>query len=200
MKVLITGAFGHVGRHLVAHYRRADHEVVTLDIPGTGAHWEIDLDMGGLVPTDLVESSFDIVICNAKVRDWSYHHLLAQRATRAIVNVGSIYGVMGPDARIYRDTEVPATPAWYAAAKGAMIAMTRYQATTLAPVRSNCVCPGGIFRDHDPLFVHKYTDRVPLQRMATEQDVVDAIDFLASDKASYITGQVLMVDGGLSAW
>lgn len=199
MKVLITGSAGHVGCALVGYYREHGYEVTGVDVSGQyPSDVKLDLDRD-LLPASLMRP-YDIVICNAKVKEWGAHNEFARLATRAIVNVGSIYGVMGPDQRIYRGTQVDVTPAWYAAAKGAMIAMTKYQATTLAPVRSNCVCPGGIFRYHDPFFVHNYCERVPLRRMATEQDVVNAITWLASDEASYITGQTLMVDGGLSAW
>jgi len=101
---------------------------------------------------------------------------------------------------MYEGTEVDPTPAWYAASKGAMVALTKWQATNLAPIRSNAVCPGGIFRGHSDKFREQYEARVPLRRMATEDDIVGPVLFLCSDAARYITGQVLMVDGGYSAW
>lgn len=142
---------------------------------------------------------FDVVICNAKLRGWRSHHLLAQYARSCIINIASIYGVLGPDAAMYDGTEIEPTPAWYAASKGAMIALTKWQATTLAPVRSNAIILGGIFRGHSDLFRERYEAKVPLRRMATEQDAVNAVLFLASEKASYITGACLAVDGGLTA-
>lgn len=117
-----------------------------------------------------------------------------------IVNIASIYGVLGNDTSLYKGTEIKSTPAWYAASKGAMIALTKWQATNLGQTRSNCICPGGIFRNHSDKFRNRYESRVPLKRMATEDDIVGPVLFLASDAARYITGQVLMVDGGYSAW
>lgn len=196
--VLITGSQGHLGRALVEAYRaEGPHFHVTgLDLPGTGA--DIEDDFSDYRSRSL--SLFDIVICNAKARSWTRHAQIARRAQKAIVNIGSIYGVLGSDPALYKETEVEPTPEWYAASKGALVALTRWQATNLAPVRSNCVCPGGIYREHSAVFRERYERKVPLGRMAAEEDVVNAVMFLASEKASYITGQVLMVDGGYSAW
>jgi len=158
-RVLITGAAGFVGRALVDAYMREGCDVETLDVPGTGCNYSVDLDVVGENdwPFRLAKMvQWDIVICNAKCRTWAAHDDLARRARIAIVNVASIYGVVGPDPALYENTEVPVTPAWYAAAKGAMIALTRHQACTLAPVRSNAVILGGIERGHSEEFRRRY--------------------------------------------
>jgi NAD(P)-dependent dehydrogenase (short-subunit alcohol dehydrogenase family) len=81
------------------------------------------------------------------------------------------------------------------------VQLTRWLATTLAPkIRVNAVSPGGIFRGHTEPFHSRYLERTPLRRMGTEADVVGAVAFLASDLASYVTGQNLLVDGGWTAW
>lgn len=197
-RVLITGSEGHLGRALRAAFTAQGDEVHGIDLPGTGADIEFDLDtIDDAFPGTW---DFDVVICNAKVRRWEAHHNLAMWATQTIVNIGSIYGVLGPDPEMYKGTRIEQTPAWYAASKGAMIALTKHQATTFAPVRSNCVCPGGIKRGQSKKFIDRYNKKVPLGRMATEDDIVGPVLFLCSDAARYITGQVLMVDGGLSAW
>ena len=195
-RVLITGSAGHLGRALRAAFEAQGDVVTGLDLPGTGAELTMDLNRSLLYCRD---RKYDVVICNAKVRGWEAHHQLAEQATSCIVNIGSIYGVLGNDPSLYEGTEVEKTPAWYAASKGALIALTRWQATNLAPVRSNAVCPGGIFRGHSDEFNKRYSSRVPLGRMAVEDDIVGPVLFLCSDAARYITGQVLMVDGGYSA-
>jgi NAD(P)-dependent dehydrogenase (short-subunit alcohol dehydrogenase family) len=117
-----------------------------------------------------------------------------------IVNITSIYGEYGPDWRLYRETTM-ANPAAYGASKGGLAQLTRWLATTLAPeVRVNAIAPGGIFRSQPDAFVRQYEERTPLARMATEDDLRGAIAYLASDMASYCTGQILKVDGGWSAW
>ena len=78
--------------------------------------------------------------------------------------------------------------------------MTKWLASVLAPdVRVNAVSPGGAFRDQPEAFVQRYIDKTPLGRMATESDVVGSMIFLASDLASYLTGQNIVVDGGITA-
>jgi NAD(P)-dependent dehydrogenase (short-subunit alcohol dehydrogenase family) len=67
-------------------------------------------------------------------------------------------------------------------------------------VRVNALSPGGVRGDQDELFLKKYCDRVPLRRMAEEEDLVGPLLFLASDASRYVTGTELRVDGGYTAW
>lgn len=124
----------------------------------------------------------------------------------SIVQTGSIYGAMAPDQRIYEGSEYLGrqinTPAVYSASKAAVIGLTEYLATYWAAqgIRVNCICPGGVESGQNDTFKQRYGSRIPLGRMARAGEMVGALVFLSSDAASYITGQVLMVDGGLSAW
>jgi NAD(P)-dependent dehydrogenase (short-subunit alcohol dehydrogenase family) len=125
---------------------------------------------------------------------------LRRNGNGVILNVGSIYGLIGPDLRLYEGTEM-GNSAYYAAAKGGITQLTRYWATTLAPlVRVNCIAPGGIWRQQAELFHERYRARTPLQRMAVEEDLKGTIVFFATDLSAYVTGQVLAVDGGWTAW
>ena len=75
--------------------------------------------------------------------------------------------------------------------------MTKWLASTLAPqIRVNCVSPGGILRDQPKKFIKKYETKTLLNRMASEDDIIKPILFLASNMSSYITGQNIIVDGG----
>lgn len=118
----------------------------------------------------------------------------------SVINIGSIYGLLGPDMRLYDGTEM-GNPAYYAAAKGGVVQLTRYWATTLAPeVRVNCIAPGGVWRQQPDFFHDRYKSRTPLRRMATEEDLKGAIAYLSSGLSAYVTGHVLVVDGGWTAW
>ena len=118
----------------------------------------------------------------------------------SVVNIGSTYGVVGPDMSLYDDTKM-GNPAAYAASKGGLLQLTRWLSTVLAPdVRVNSICPGGVARGQDPKFVTRYVAKTPMQRMGTEEDMKGALLFLASDLSAYVTGQNLMVDGGWTAW
>lgn len=115
-----------------------------------------------------------------------------------IVNISSIYGFKAPVWKLYEGTSM-GNPAAYAASKGGLIQMTRWLSTTLAPeVRVNCIAPGGIYSGQQRDFVTKYNEKVPLNRMANAEDVVGALVFLVSGLAKYVTGQVIVVDGGWS--
>ena len=129
-----------------------------------------------------------------------FHAMLAQGGNGSVVNVASLYGVLGPDMSLYEGTRM-GNPAAYAASKGGVVHLTRWLATTLAPdVRVNCVSPGGIARGQPGSFVEKYVKRTPMGRMGMEEDLIGAVAFLASDLSRWVTGQNIMVDGGFSAW
>lgn len=126
--------------------------------------------------------------------------LLKQSCSGSIINIGSIYGLYGPDLRLYEGTGM-GNPAAYAASKGGLIQFTRWLATTLAPdIRANSISPGGVWRGQPEEFVRRYCDRTPLRRMANEDDFIGAVTFLASDMSRYVTGQNIAVDGGWGVW
>ena len=118
-----------------------------------------------------------------------------------IINISSIYGLVSPDPGIYGDSGQN-SPDVYAATKGGIIQLTRYLAVHLAEynVRVNCISPGGVFNNQDINFVERYSERVPIQRMARKEELIAPLIFLASEASSYITGHNLIVDGGLTAW
>lgn len=125
---------------------------------------------------------------------------LRKSVNGSILNISSIYGLVGPDVRLYAGTDM-GNPAGYAASKGGLIQLTRYLSTVLAPsVRVNCLALGGISRGQDPAFVDQYVARTPLARMGREEDSVGAAVWLTSSEASYVTGQVVAIDGGWTAW
>lgn len=114
----------------------------------------------------------------------------------SIVHIASVVGIIGMRNR-----------AAYTASKGAIVALTRNMALDYAPcgIRVNCVCPGftrtamtePIF--HDPERLARLAALHPLGRLGQPDDIANAVLFLASDQASWITGIALAVDGGLSA-
>jgi NAD(P)-dependent dehydrogenase (short-subunit alcohol dehydrogenase family) len=125
---------------------------------------------------------------------------LAAHGTGSVVNVSSIYGLVGPNMGLYAGTRM-GNPAAYGATKAGLAQLTRYLATVLAPrVRVNAIAPGGIARGQDPAFVARYEALTPLGRMAREDDLRGALAWLASDASAYVTGQVIAVDGGWTAW
>ncbi|MGX5820030.1 SDR family oxidoreductase [Chitinophaga lutea] len=125
---------------------------------------------------------------------------MTRQGSGSIVNIGSIYGVVGNDFTVYDNTDMT-SPAAYAAIKGGIANFTRYLAAYYGKmgIRINCVSPGGIFNHQPPVFVAQFEKKVPAGRMGKPSEVSPAVRFLLSDEASYITGHNLMVDGGWTA-
>lgn len=124
---------------------------------------------------------------------------LRSSGSGSIVLVSSIYGSVGPDPSLYEGTEMQ-NPVAYGASKGGLLQLMRYLANLLAPtVRVNTISPGGIQRGQPSSFIDRYSHRVPLGRLATEDDLRGAIAYLSTDLSAYVTGHDLVVDGGWTA-
>lgn len=132
--------------------------------------------------------------------------MLRQERGGSIVQTASIYGVVAPDQRIYEGSQYLGrpinTPAVYSASKAAVVGLTRYLAAYWGGkgIRVNALTPGGVESGQNDVFSRRYAERVPLGRMARADEMQSALLFLASDASSYVTGQNLVVDGGLTCW
>ncbi|MDN5895077.1 MAG: SDR family oxidoreductase [Nocardioides sp.] len=120
---------------------------------------------------------------------------MADSGGGAIVNIASVAALLG----------TPAS-AGYAAVKGAVVSMTRQLAVDLGPrrIRVNAVAPGVIQTEGQSAAMSAESvayrkQRAPLGRLGVPEDVADAVTFLAGPEAAFITGQVLIVDGGITA-
>ncbi len=141
-----------------------------------------DADWNAMVGTDLSGVFyFDRAVLPGMIR--------AQRG--AIVHLSSVWGVQGASCEAH-----------YSAAKAGVIGLTRALAKEVGPsgIRVNCVAPGVIDTDMCACFDHgtmaALADETPLGRIGRPEDVANAVLFLCSDSAAFITGQVLGVDGG----
>jgi len=125
-----------------------------------------------------------------------------------IINIASDLGVIAPDQRIYIKKDMAPTdirffkPFSYSVIKHGLIGLTKYLSTYLADysIRVNTLSPGSIFNNQDQDFIENLEARIPMGRMAQVYEYKGAIQFLASDSSSYMTGQNLIIDGGRSTW
>ena len=142
------------------------------------------------------ESDFDAVL-NVNLKGAFYFIKYLSRALMKsgagrIVNISSVSGIMGNPGQ-----------ANYSSSKAGLIGLTKTAAKELAPrsVTCNAIAPGFIETDMTANLPQAVKDgvnaAVPLKRMGTAQEVADLAAFLASDRASYITGEVIKVDGGM---
>lgn len=116
---------------------------------------------------------------------------MVSQKSGSIVNISSMWGQVGASCEVH-----------YSAAKAGVIGLTKALAKELAPsgVRVNCVCPGVIMtdmlKDFDAETLSALSEETPLGKLGTPKEIADAVAFLCSDRASFITGQVLGVNGG----
>ena len=164
-------------------------------------HIDILVNNAGITKDNLVmkmtEEDFDAVIdINLKGTFNTIKHMyrpfLKQRAGR-IINLSSVTGVLGN-----------AGQANYAASKAGVIGLTKSMARELASrnITVNAVAPGFIATDMTAAMTEAAKEatlaQIPLKRVGEPKDISEMVAFLASDKASYITGQVISVDGGMA--
>ena len=131
---------------------------------------------------------------------------MASAGRGSIINIGSIYGLVSPDQRLYDYRRARGAPFFkpiaYSASKSGLVNLTRHLATYWAErnVRVNLLTLGGVFNNQDPQFLQEYCGRVPMGRMAADDEYNGAIVFLISEASAYMTGSNLIIDGGWTAW
>ncbi len=224
---VVTGALGNLGPVWTAALAGAGARVVGLDVREGEGVLVADVTDRGSLERVLAEVGTPAVLVNnagidappggaegdfAKTLDVNvtglynatevFGRAMCVAGGGSIVNIGSLYASIAPIPAFYDHIEPSFTkPAAYGASKAAVVNLTRYFARLWGPygVRVNALSPGGVLGDQDPEFIRKYSERVPLGRMAEPDDLAGALVFLASDDSRYVTGHELRVDGGFTA-
>ncbi len=214
--VIVAGGAGLLGTEIVKLARNQGADVFSMD-----THFKSDININLTDETELIsvlnehnpdifinstypKNTFDHIVAYLRTTPIVANHMAEVNKSGSIVLLSSIYGIVGCDPRLYADTEVLVPQLDYQFVKGGINGLVKGVATLFGSlgVRCNAVSPGGVFDNQDPLFVSRYNEHVPLRRMCKPDEVAEAVCFLASDKASYIHGECLVVGGGLTnyAW
>lgn len=155
-------------------------------------------------PLDLWDKTISINLRGLFLCCQEIGNVMIKQKKGVIVNISSIYGISGADQRIYGKSRLN-SPAFYAVTKGGMVSLTRYLAAYWhgQNIRVNTLTLGGVFDENlhmNKSFVHNYSEKTMLGRMANKEDYDGPLLFLVSDASSYMTGANLIVDGGWTAW
>ena len=118
--------------------------------------------------------------------------------SRGIINFASTYSIVSANPALYNGGE---KNIGYVISKAAVPQLTRHLAVHLAPnIRVNCIIPHGVKNNQGKEFESNFNKMSPLGRMMDKSELNGLIKYLCSDDSSYMTGSVLMIDGGWTIW
>jgi len=223
MKIILTGSEGLIGKQLQTHLQKK-HKILKLDL--TLGH---DLTDEKFVKSWFKKNKADSLInCFAmndhvdgkRKKETLFNITLDSFSKYLTVNLTALFSVCREFARNNKKGTivnfsattgiVSARPdlyngshkhVGYSVSKAGVINLTKYLATHLGPsVRVNCIAPGGVKFQQDPNFVKKYSKHTPLGRMMNKTELNSLVEYLSSNNSSYVTGSVMVIDGGWTIW
>lgn len=155
-------------------------------------------------PIDLLRKSVEVNLTGTVIMTQAACRQMLKQKSGNIINVASTYSLVSPNQNLYDFGEGIKNfkPVDYIASKSFIPNFTRYIATFYSKenIRCNAIVPHGIFNDHPEEFLVNFSKMSPLGRMCEREELNGPFTFLASDASSYMTGSVLVVDGGWTAW
>jgi NAD(P)-dependent dehydrogenase (short-subunit alcohol dehydrogenase family) len=222
-KVVITGSEGLIGNEL-SKYLSKDFEILKLDLElghdltdesfvkewfkknnadclvncfAMNDHVEKNQKRGTLF--DITLESFSKILQVNLVSLFSVCREFARNnESGSIINFSASTGIVSARPDLYDGAHKHTA---YSVSKAGVINLTKFLATHLAPnFRVNCVAPGGVEHNQDEEFKKKYSKLTPLGRMMKKDELNGIIEFLCSNKSSYVTGSMIVLDGGWTTW
>ena len=227
-KILVIGVNGLIGKTIFNYFRDVDTAFVLGEDLQSGfdisnnvflesyfkQNDDIEYIMNASGLNDHVSASFDPNLpssdtdidyldeyININVKSVAYLIEIAKRNLKnlvSIVNISSLYGHRSPYHPMYRKPKSLS----YTISKHALDGITKYYGSFYAKegIRINAIRMGGIFNDQNQDFINNFNNIVPIGRMANKDEILGLVDFLLSDKSSYIIGTTIDLDGGYHTW
>ena len=223
MKIIITGSEGLIGKELVNHLQK-NHQILKLDL--SLGHdltdekfvksWFKKNKANSLINCFAMNDHVDNkrkkqTLFNIPLDSFSNYlnvNLIAlfsvcrefarNNKKGSIVNFSATTGIVSARPDLYNGSH---KHIGYSVSKAGVINLTKYLAPHLGPsIRVNCVAPGGVKFKQDSNFIKKYSKHTPLGRMMKKNELNSLIEFLSSENSSYVTGAVMVIDGGWTIW
>ena len=223
MKIIITGSEGLIGKELV-NYLQKKHKILKLDL-SLGHDLTDEKFVKSWFKKNKASSLINCFAMNDHVDDKrkkqtlfnisldSFSNYLNVNLTAlfsvcrefarnnkkgTIVNFSATTGIVSARPDLYNGSH---KHIGYSVSKAGVINLTKYLATHLGPsIRVNCVAPGGVKFQQDSNFIKKYSKHTPLRRMMKKNELNSLIEFLSNENSSYVTGAVMVIDGGWTIW
>lgn len=155
-------------------------------------------------PADLLRQSVDVNLTGTVLMTQAACRQMLAQGGGNIINVASTYSLVAPNQSLYDfgDGVKQFKPVDYIASKSFIPNFTRYVATFYAKdgIRCNAIVPHGVLNGHNEAFLENFAKLSPLGRMCDREELIGPFTFLASDASSYMTGSILTIDGGWTAW
>lgn len=157
-----------------------------------------------IYPVELLQKSISVNVTGTILISQHACRLMLKQGSGNIINVASAYSIVAPNQALYDygNGKQQFKPVDYIAGKSFIPNFTRYLATFYADehIRCNAIAPHGIANDHEDKFLENFKRLSPLGRMCDREELIGPFTFLASDASSYMTGALLTIDGGWTAW
>lgn len=158
-------------------------------------------------PLEMWEADIAVGLTGAMLCAQIFGEIMEGKGSGVILNIGSDYGIIAPDQRVYRkegisEEEQIIKPVSYSVVKHGMIGLTKYLAVYWADkgIRVNTLCPASLENGQDPEFVQKLSNLIPMGRMSKPEEYVCTVLYMISDASSYMTGSTVLLDGGRTSW
>jgi len=151
-------------------------------------------------PEEFIRKSLEVNLLGATLVAQASVKQMLKQGFGNIINISSLYGINGPDQKIY--PEGTQKPVDYSISKGGLVMLTKWLATSYANkgIRANTMTLGGVIRNHPEDFQKKYGAKVPDGKMVGQDEIGSPLIFLASQASSGVNGCNLIVDHGFSAY
>lgn len=186
------------------------HGTIDILVNNADSNPKVEDNMGSILfedlPLEIWKENIEIGLTGTFICCQVFGKIMKNNGNGIILNISSEYGVIAPKQSIYINDEYSMQsqikPASYVVSKHGIIGLTKYLAAYWgnSGIRTNALCPAGMYNNQSTCFVEKYKKENPLNRMSYPEEYISTILYMLSDSSSFLNGSIIVVDGGRSIW